>query len=134
MGFIPLIPKTELYPFGNNTGITSGYLHFLGRARGLMLSCVGTVHAATLYWKYDKEHKLYREGNFKTEGLIVEVNKSNVVYEHVRTHAYVNSNDWYTDLIPRVETDRYIARDRYLKKVRIRRNEKHCVNPCDDDS
>ncbi|MFA5095480.1 MAG: hypothetical protein WC447_02370 [Candidatus Paceibacterota bacterium] len=133
LGFIPSLPKTEIYPFENNSEKTLDFLKFLRKTKKLLLSCVGTVHAATIHWWYNKKHKLFREGDYRVEGFIRKVNKSNFEYDHFRTIAYINKEDWYVDVIPRYEIDRFIAPDRVPRKIVVAFGVHHHINPCDDD-
>ena len=124
----------KMNPFQNcSTEKTMSYFDFLAKAKSLMREAVGTTHSATLYFRYNKENNLFRKGNFKVECEIIKVNESNVEYYHFRTSAYVNPKDFYADYVPNPEgVDRFVAPDRYLRKVSIVFGRKNNINPHDD--
>lgn len=129
LGAVPMLlleTGTDIEPFEADLSIaTLDYFGFLNEAIELMKSCVGLDNASTFLWRYGK---FFPKGNFFTEGKIVKVNESNVEYDCVRI-----CTPEYTDIIPHLEIDRFMAPDRYLQGFKTRLGEKHQVNPSDDE-
>ena len=127
LGAIPVMPGEEdMNVFENSpTETTLKYFSFLEKTKKLMISCIGVTHAATLYWWYDEKYKV---GNYKTEGQIVKVNKSNVEYDCVRVCA-----PGCIDITPHSEISRFIAPYKYLKGFGAVFGVSHQINACDNE-
>jgi hypothetical protein len=135
LGTIPLLPSmSNINPFENNSSEkTKEYFDVLLEMKELMKNYSGLQHAAILFYRYDKKNYLFRNGNYKVECKITQVNNSNIEYEHYRTFSFISKDESYVDYVPRTgDIDRFIAPDRYLWKVEIDPNREHNINPYDE--
>jgi len=129
LGVVPLLPGYEdMDPFTISSGQhLKEYFECMENMRALMQKCIGTEHAATLWYRYSHKKPIFREGKYRVECEILEVNKSNVKYKHVRTFVHLPGSTIYdyVDLVPRVDFDRYVAPDRYLVGFSVAFGESH---------
>ncbi|MES2931011.1 MAG: hypothetical protein V4665_04500 [Patescibacteria group bacterium] len=132
LGNIPMLPSARHIKFLRISDPFKTYVKALADMRKLLSEPVGTLHAATLYYHYTKEKPTFRNGNYRIKCNIIEVNKSNVMYEHLHTFAHVDSLQRYSDLGRRIDVDRFIAPDRYLKEVSVTFGQRHEINFHDD--
>lgn len=138
LGIVPLLPGCEdMDPFTVSSDENlKEYFNILGEMKMLMQRCLETKHAATLWYFYSQKKEVFREGKYRVECEIIEVNKSNVKYKHVRTFAHLPGSKTYdyVDLVPREDFDRFIAPDRYLVGVSVLFGESHPSRLHDDSN
>ena len=136
LGIIPVLPKfkgVKIYE-NNSSKKTKIYFDQLEKIKILMKKSVGTIHTATLYYRYSKKKPVLRAGNYQVLCEIKKVNNSNVEYKHCRTYAYVSKQESYVVCVPlENEVDRFIAPDRYLWKVEIIFGKKCQINFGDEN-
>ncbi len=131
LGMIPLHPDyPDMNPLTVNIREFRSYFKALTGMRNLLAGCIGTEHALTLYYRYSKKNSNFRKGGYRSEGEVLEVNKSNIVYNHMRTFTHIPGQLVYdyVDMRPRIETDRFVAPDRYLSRVVVILGTKHEIN------
>ena len=137
LGLIPKILRTGS-PFSEEPSKkTRAYVAWL---RNTMIpslnSCIGKEHFVKFLWKYSKKNELFRNGNYYSEGEILQVNRSNVEFNHFGTFAKWGG-ERYVDIIPRIspnhEIDRFIAPDRFLYGVVIHFGTKGKIYSFDDE-
>lgn len=97
------------------------YALFLIKIKEGISRTIGQIHAATLYWQYEG-----KEGNFRTEGEILEVKPSSVVINCVQT-----VSPTVHCVIPHREEFPYATPERFLSGVHISLETTHQVNPWD---
>jgi hypothetical protein len=129
LGIVPLMPGCEdMDPFTVSSDENlKEYFNTLEEMRMLMQRCLEMKHAATLWYCYSQKKEVFREGKYRVECEILEVNKSNIKYKHIRTFAQLPGSKKYdyVDLVPREDFDRFIAPDRYLVGFSVLFGESH---------
>ncbi len=136
LGMIPLhSSQPDMNPLSVNVKEFRSYFKALTEMRKLLLECINTEHALTLHYRYSKTNMAFRKGGYKVEGEVMEVNKSNIVYKHLRTLVLLPGEDkyHYVNLLEKEEIDRFVAPDRYLQAVNINFGAKHKINFHHDD-
>jgi len=136
LGDVPLLPhQSAIHPYEieSSKQFSDYFQIFIPKMMTLMKSCIGTTHAATVYYHYSKTQPLHRNGNYKVECSILEVNRSNFKYDHARTISFIDKEHSYVNIVPNRDVDRYIAPDRFIKKVTVHFGDTHHINPHDDE-
>ena len=140
LGIVPLHPQQpRMDPLAVDTRKLKHFFTALTEMKDIMKECLNTTedYAITLFYRYTKANPDFREGNYKVDcSEIIEVNRSNLKYKHLRTTVQLpgKTNYHYVDLHERDEIDRFIAPDRYLWKLTVIFGVKHEFNFHDDDN
>lgn len=136
-GMLPLLPSaSDINPYhkGGTFALGGNYSKTLSEMHTLLRSCIGTQHAAKLFYRYSQESgEVFKNGNHCIECEISNVNKSNVEYKHIRTIAFINKEKSYVDIRKRNNVEHYVNPDKYLYKVEVELNRTHKINPYDDE-
>ena len=137
LGDVPMLADApdDLNPFEFNDKDFPLMYYFkkLEKMKKLLESCIGVIHHAKLFFRYDENHQDRREGDFYIDCEIQKVNKSNVEINHLRSFAFVNKNRSYADLVERDKIQRFISPECYLYKVVVHYGSKCEINPHDEE-
>lgn len=135
LGIIPLSPEyPTIEPLAVDTLKFKDYFASLSDMKNLMKRCINEAHAVTLFYRYSRTKTEFREGGYYVDCELIEVNRSNLKYNHLRTTVpgIGGGPHHYVDLLKREEIDRYIAPDRYLQKVKVSFGTRHEISDVDD--
>lgn len=135
LGEVPLLltAPDDLNPYKMDSSETlMGYFPKLNEMIELLKTCEGTEKSVKLFFRYDKEHKLFRNGDYVVECEVLKVNRSNVEINELLIRSFTSKENFYSEVGSGEKVISFISSDCYLHKV-IVSDCKNKINPCDED-
>lgn len=134
LGEVPMLVEDNINPYQvDSSEIFTGYFSKLNLMRNLLKTCEKTKKSVKLFFRYDKDHEMFRNGDYVIECNIIKVNKSNVEVKKILTRSFVSKENLYSEVgSDKTKIVSFVSSDCYLHKVTVSDCENK-INPVDED-